>query len=173
MISKYCFGVYVDDLHLLLNLQLEQNVPKKEILKGTYIREHSSTPSTSSRASRSLTPFLSSSEPLPTTCAISDEPGTSSCREETRKTSEVMDTVLLARIEMLESENSKLKKESTKKKYSLIEDILDDDKLVSFYTGFVSYMYFLLFLSFWVQLSIILIIGDQKKKFVSEVAVVN
>ena len=132
MISKYCFGVYVGDLHLLLNLQLEQNVPKKEILKGTYIREHSSTPSTSSRASRSLNPFLSSSEPLPTTCAISDEPGTSSCREETRKTSEVMDTVLLARIEMLESENSKLKKESTKKKYSLIEYILDDDKLDHF-----------------------------------------
>ena len=78
-----------------------------------FIREHSSTPSTSSRASRSLTPFLSLSEPLPTTSAISDEPGTSSCREVTWKTSEVMDTVLLARTEMLESENSKLKKEST------------------------------------------------------------
>ena len=113
----------------------------KEINTETCIREHSSTRSTSSCASRSLTPFLSLSEPLPTTSAISDEPGTSSCREVTRKISEVMDTVLLACFEMLESENSKLKKESTKKRYFRIEDIQDDDKLISFYTGFVSYMY--------------------------------
>ena len=112
----------------------------KERNTERYIREHSSTPSTSSRASRALTPFLSLSEPLPTTSAILDEPGTSSCTEVTRKTSEVMDTVLLARMEMLESENSKLR-ESTKKMYFRIEDIQHDDKLISFYTGFVSYMY--------------------------------
>ena len=52
---------------------------------------------------------------------------------------------LLACIEALESENATLKEKSH---YFCIEDIQDDDKMVSFYTGFVSYMVFSTFLDF-------------------------
>ncbi len=114
-----------------------------------YIREHSLTPSTSSRASRSITPFLSPSEPCSTTTfAASDDLGTAHSGEDTHKESEVMDAVLLARIEMLESENLKLRKESLTKQHFRIEDIQDDDKLISFYTGFVSFMVFSAFFEF-------------------------
>ena len=51
-------------------------------------------------------------------------------------------TALLARIEFLESENAILKETPKAKQYFRIEDIQDDDKKVSFYTGFVSYMVF-------------------------------
>ncbi len=81
----------------------------KERAVEKYIRKDSLTPSTSSRASRSLTPFPL--EQLPTTSTASDEPGTSYSEEVTPKSSESMDMALLARIEMLESENSRLKKE--------------------------------------------------------------
>ena len=79
-----------------------------------YIREHSSTPSTSSRASRSVTPALSPSESQLIVPAVSsDEPGTS-YGGEVEEISNVIDTALLARIELLESENAKIKKESSK-----------------------------------------------------------
>ena len=53
-------------------------------------------------------------------------------------------------MEVLETEYSKLKDESSnpKKHYFRIEDIQDDDKLVLFYTGFVSYMVFSAFFEF-------------------------
>ena len=111
-------------------------------------REHSSTPSTCSRSSRSVTPILSPSESLPTTPAISDEPGTSYGGEVTQRTSQVIDQALLARIEILESENAKIKEESSKKQNFRIEDIQNNDKLVSFYAGFVSFMVFSAFFEF-------------------------
>ena len=113
-----------------------------------YIREHSSTPSTSSRASRSVTPALSPSESQLIVPAVSsDEPGTS-YGGEVEEISNVIDTALLARIELLESENAKIKKESSKMQYFRVEDIQDNDKLVSFYTGFVSFMVFSAFFEF-------------------------
>ncbi len=49
-------------------------------------------------------------------------------------------SALLAKMELLESEHSKVKETLNKKRYFRIEDIEDSDKLISFYTGFVSYM---------------------------------
>ena len=54
----------------------------------------------------------------------------------------------MARIEILESENAKIKEESSKKQNFRIEDIQNNDKLVSFYTGFVSFMVFSAFFEF-------------------------
>ena len=62
--------------------------------------------------------------------------------------SQLLDRALLARIEMLEAENSHLQKAKNEKHYFWIEDIQHNDKLVHFYTGFVSYALFLAFLSF-------------------------
>ena len=59
------------------------------------------------------------------------------------KDSEILvNTALMARIEMLEGENHSLKQKLTSKpKPSLrIEDIAHDDKLVRLYTGFISYI---------------------------------
>lgn len=49
-------------------------------------------------------------------------------------------SALLAKMELLESEHSKVKETLNKKRYFRIEDIEDSDKLIFFYTGFVSYM---------------------------------
>ena len=70
----------------------------------------------------------------------SDEPGTS-YGGEVEEISNVIDTALLACLELLESENAKIK-ESSKMQYVRVEDIQDNNKLVSFYTGFVSFMVF-------------------------------
>ena len=56
-------------------------------------------------------------------------------------------TILQARIEVLEAENAQLKVQATEKLFRN-EDIQHDDKLVRFYTGFVSYMMFLAFSEF-------------------------
>ena len=62
----------------------------------------------------------------------------------------IINRSLLARIEFLESENDRLKKELSENcsvSFS-IEQIRDDDKLISFYTGFRSYSVFLAFFNF-------------------------
>ena len=62
----------------------------------------------------------------------------------------IINRALLARIEFLESENDRLKKELSEShtvSFS-IEQIRDDDKLVSFYTGFRTYSVFLAFFNF-------------------------
>ena len=48
----------------------------------------------------------------------------------------VVNSALLARIEVLEAENAQLKSEP-QKAYFRLEDIEHDDNLVRFYTGFV------------------------------------
>ena len=54
--------------------------------------------------------------------------------------------VLLARIEYLESENARLKKESLPTTtHFRIEQVKHDDRMVRFYTGFVTYHIFLAF----------------------------
>ncbi len=84
--------------------------------RAVKIREHSLTPFTSSGASRYLTPFPL--EQPPTTSTTSDEPGTSYSEEVTPKSSGGIDMAQLAHIEMLESENSRLKKEPSKTSFS-------------------------------------------------------
>ncbi len=72
----------IEDLHLLPSLELEQTLLKQDLVEK-YIREHSLTPSTSSRASISLTPFPLEQPPIASTA--SDEPGTSYSEEVTPK----------------------------------------------------------------------------------------
>jgi len=56
-----------------------------------------------------------------------------------QSTTETIHTALLARIEMLESENASLRASLAERKYFRIEDIQHSNKLVSFYTGFTSF----------------------------------
>ena len=101
-----------------------------------FIRDHSSTPAPHS--SKSVTPAM-----------ISEEPGSSSTNEEDQVTSQIdVHTALLARIELLESENKSLKVAPNKKHHFCIEDIQHDDKMVLFYTGFVSFRVFSAFFDF-------------------------
>ena len=60
----------------------------------------------------------------------------------------VVNRALLARIEILEAENDQLQSKSREKHYFRLEDIQHDDKLVCFYTGFVSIMVFNAFFDF-------------------------
>ncbi len=119
-------------------------------------------------SSRSTTP-TSTSEPLLTAAVgqqlesdyrIYDLPSDDSCastssRKSTpsqRDTEVVVNKALVARIEALEAENQSLKKQlkeaTTKPQYFRIQHIQGRDKLVRFYTGFVSYVVFLAFFEF-------------------------
>ena len=64
-----------------------------------------------------------------------------------------LDQTLLTRIRYLEAENNVLKTMKSKNHFRL-NDIKHDDKLVRFYTGFVSYFLCWRFLSFWAWLFI-------------------
>ena len=72
-------------------------------------------------------------------------------------------TVLLARIELLESETKKLKEAPKRKHHFHIEDI---QKMVSFYTGFVSFRVFSAFFEFLGQLLITLITEDPRRELI-------
>ena len=63
-------------------------------------------------------------------------------------TSDSQHIALVARIEVLESENSRLKALPKQKHYFRIENICEDDKKVTFYTGFGSYSIFCAFFDF-------------------------
>jgi len=67
-------------------------------------------------------------------------------------TKETVHTALLARIEILESENASLKASLTERKYFRFEDIQHSDKLVNFYAGFTSFAVLKSFFDFWDQL---------------------
>ena len=62
----------------------------------------------------------------------------------------MINAALMARIEVLEAENQKLKSqiESTKPMFFRLENIRDNDALVRFYTGFVSYNVLVAFFEF-------------------------
>ena len=90
------------------------------------IREYSTTPSTS----RSVTPVA---------------PVTSEEFNTSESTEMELHAALLVRIKALESENTKLQNIS---KNFRIEDIQDDDRMILFYTGFVSYTVFSAFFEF-------------------------
>ena len=82
----------------------------------------------------------------------SEEPGSSYTTEveQTRQSISEVDvgTALLARIELLESETKKLKEAPKRKHLFNIEDIQHDDKMILFYTGFVSFRIFSAFFEF-------------------------
>ena len=85
---------------------------------------------------------------VPSTCSaqtsMEGQAGTS--------TEVLVNTALLAHIEVLESENRILKERvktlETKRRHFQIEDIAHDDKLVRLYTGFISYMVLISFFEF-------------------------
>ena len=76
--------------------------------------------------------------------STSNEAGSSGDNQD----SVLVNRALLARVEMLESENDPLQRTAAAKReghHFRIEDIQHDDKLIRFYTGFVSYAIFLVF----------------------------
>ena len=96
---------------------------------------------------------VSVGEQLFTNYEVHELPGTSGTSESQTSFSfsekEVINRALLARIEYLESENQKLKEAvgTQRTKHFRLEDVMHDDRLIRFYTGFPSYEYFLLFFS--------------------------
>jgi len=65
------------------------------------------------------------------------------------QTEVLVNTALLARIEYLESKNARLKKECLPTTtHFRIEQVKHDDRLVRFYTGFITYHIFLAFFNF-------------------------
>ena len=114
------------------------------------LHEHSVTPVTPS-SSRSVTPA-----PVPTPQVHTAGAGEQfesdfqvhelpvlDTPQQGQSTKILVNTALLARIEVLEAENARLKTQQKDKVYFRIEDIQHDDKLVRFYTGFVSFLVFL------------------------------
>ena len=79
------------------------------------------------------------------TLADHNEPSTSS--QLTSTDTQLINRALLARVELLEAENIQLKAEIQQRVRSQfrLEDVQHDDKLVRFYTGFISISVFLAF----------------------------
>lgn len=123
----------------------------------------------SAASSRSVTPLSSQSPPaLQLTVKVGEQlevdyqvhelPGksentpetTSACPSATMAPQQnLISAALLARIKVLEAENARLKKcLSSEETYFGMEQIIHDDHLVSFYTGFRSYKVFLAFFQF-------------------------
>ena len=95
-----------------------------------------------------------------------DEPTNDSC-------SATINAAFVARIEMLEAENAKLKSQTEDQKYFRIERVEHDDNLVCFYTGFVSYTIFIAFLISLDLLFISFTTGVQGKVIVSGSTIEN
>lgn len=107
-------------------------------------------PTVSPSTSRSITPTVQIS-----TCATESgcsTPATVPAAQPPSDTGVLVNTALLARVEALEAENSRLKRDldkcEKKRQYFRLEQVKHDDKLIRFYTGFVSYAIFLLFFNF-------------------------
>ena len=85
-------------------------------------------------------------EPLLSDYNVQESPG----HEERTSSDVVVNAALIARIEVLEAENFKLKQQfgSAKPKYFRLEDIAHNDTFVRFYTGFASYVVLLIFFEF-------------------------
>ena len=107
-------------------------------------------PTVSPSTSRSITPTVQIS-----TCATESgcsTPATVPAAQPPSDTEVLVNTALLARVEALEAENSRLKRDldkcEKKRQYFRLEQVKHDDKLIRFYTGFVSYAIFLSFFDF-------------------------
>ena len=100
--------------------------------------------------SRSVTPTVQ----ISTSAAESgcSTPTTVPAPQPLSDTEVLVNTALLARVEALEAENSRLKRDldkcENKRQYFRLEQVKHDDTLIRFYTGFVSYAVFLSFFNF-------------------------
>ena len=119
-----------------------------------------SRPSTSSQAS--VAPI---GEQLDTNFQVHELPSVVDAPSQSSEAEVLVNTALLARIEALEAENTQLKSQSKTERPFQIDDIKHDDRLVRFYTGFVSYVVFVLVSFSLGQWWITLPTGDQKMAF--------
>jgi len=86
-------------------------------------------------------------EQLKTDYQVHELPGVATSEDDS--SSILVNRALISRIEVLEAENAHLKQALAKeRKFFQIEDIQHDDKLVSLYTGFVSFLVFNAFFEF-------------------------
>ena len=68
---------------------------------------------------------------------------------QTQESEPLLNAALLARLEVLEAENAQFNSQcKSTQKHFRIEDIMHSDKLVKFYTGFISYAVFIAFFEF-------------------------
>ena len=94
--------------------------------------------------SRSVTPMVQ----ISTSAAESgcSTPTTVPAPQPLSDTEVLVNTALLARVEALEAENSRLKRDldkcENKRQYFRLEEVKHDDTLIRFHTGFVSYAVF-------------------------------
>ena len=105
-------------------------------------------PAVSPSSSRSVTPAPSAQSTSQRFCSTQS---TVTVKEKLSATEMLVNTALLARIEALEAENSHFKKMDgmeQRQKHFRLEQVKHDDKLIRFYTGFVSYAVFLSFFNF-------------------------
>ena len=100
--------------------------------------------------SRSVTPTVQ----ISTSAAESgcSTPTTVPAPQPLSDTEVLVNTALLARVEALEAENSRLKRDldkcENKRQYFRLEEVKHNDTLIRFHTGFVSYAVFLSFFNF-------------------------
>ena len=129
-----------------------ESSPNQLPLKRQALKQASHVSSSSS--SQAVSPMNSFSdpllalvgEPLLSDYNVQESPG----HEERTSSDVVVNAALIARIEVLEAENFKLKQQfgSAKPKYFRLEDIAHNDTFVRFYTGFASYVVLLIFFEF-------------------------
>ena len=93
--------------------------------------------------------FSTSTSALPSDISSQfDSASTSTFLTDPSNTEVLVNTALLARIESLEAENRALKSSTKSSQQFCIEQIQHNDKLFSFYTGFVSFEIFMSFFEF-------------------------
>ena len=129
---------------------MKKEHPRAKRAKGrSENKELSELRSRSESRSRSATPALATpadtsqvSQPVTSQASLPDN--------QSKDTALVVSTALLARIELLEAENDRLKKKVAQSEQDpfRIEQIKNDDRLVRLYTGFTSYIIFLTFFHF-------------------------
>ena len=104
----------------------------------------------SKSTSKSVTPSPSCTPAPRSSVTLLGEQLESAGASESRPSEDEMlvNAALFSCIKILEAENARLISEKSKKTYFRIDDIKNDDKLVRFYTGFISYAVFLSFLEF-------------------------
>ena len=119
-------------------------VKRRALTPSSSCSSRAGTPETGSESVE--TPLSASvGEPLCSDYRVFELPG-----EKESSGDVVINTALVARIEVLEAENQKLKAqiESAKPMHFRLENIMNNDALVRFYTGFISYDVLVAFFAF-------------------------